>query len=223
MRNFIIGLSILFLLLSGLITFKALEIPAGNTRYQNNLKGLTSKDLSPQLEDILGEFAKEQATNRALAEKLQSTIARLEDKLSNENKETRAIEKNKKTARILAVLGDGTFSSGQVVINEYLMNAVNELVPDILESIDHRVIIEGHTDNIPIKSSTEIPYRNNMDLSLLRAKAVALILEKYGISLARISVIGYGDTRPIASNETEEGRAKNRRVEVKLISKDKGF
>ncbi len=62
-----------------------------------------------------------------------------------------------------------------------------------------------------------------MDLSFLRAKAVAGILVKYGISPERISVTGYGDTRPIASNETDEGRAKNRRVEVKLIPEDKEF
>ncbi len=103
------------------------------------------------------------------------------------------------------------------------MNAVKELVPDILASPDHRVIIEGHTDNMPIMQSTGKRYRDNMELSFLRAKAVARILEKNGISLERISVIGYGDTRPIASNETHEGRIKNRRVEVKLIPGDKEF
>ena len=59
-----------------------------------------------------------------------------------------------------------------------------------------------------------------MDLSLLRAKAIANILITYGISLDQISEIGYGDTRPISSNGTAEGRAKNRRVEVKLMPKE---
>jgi outer membrane protein OmpA-like peptidoglycan-associated protein len=56
-----------------------------------------------------------------------------------------------------------------------------------------------------------------MDLSFLRAKAIANILVFHGLSPDRISVIGYGDTHPIDSNDTEEGRAKNRRVEVKLV------
>jgi outer membrane protein OmpA-like peptidoglycan-associated protein len=62
-----------------------------------------------------------------------------------------------------------------------------------------------------------------MELSFLRAKAIADILVKRGISLERISVIGSGDTRPIDSNETNEGRVKNRRVEVKLIPGDMEF
>ena len=60
-----------------------------------------------------------------------------------------------------------------------------------------------------------------MGLSLLRARAIANILVRHGISLDRLSVVGYGDTRPIAPNNTEEGRAKNRRVEVKLIPEER--
>jgi outer membrane protein OmpA-like peptidoglycan-associated protein len=59
-----------------------------------------------------------------------------------------------------------------------------------------------------------------MDLSLRRARAIEKILVSHGIPSNRISVIGYGDARPIASNHTEEGRAKNRRVEVKLMPKE---
>jgi flagellar motor protein MotB len=227
MRNFIIGLSILFYSLSGIIIFKALEIPVNNTRYQDKPKGLKSKDIWSKLKDVTGQFAKQQTADRALVEELQTKIARLEDKLSNENEETQTnfeTERSKKKAIVLGMLGSGGgFRSGQVTINVNLINAVEELVPDILASPDYRVIIEGHTDNIPIKPSTGNRYRDNMELSFLRAKAVALTLVKYGISLERISVIGYGDTHPISSNETDEGRAKNRRVEVKLIPVDKEF
>ena len=226
MRNFIIGLSILFYALSGTIIFRALEIPARNTTYQNDQEGLKSKNLSPKVEDMLGQFAKEQASNRALIEDMKAAITKLENKLS---KKTEEIQTNVKTegankkARVLAVLGGGTFSSGQFVIGVNLMNAVRELVPAIQAFPDYQVIIEGHTDNIPIKSYADKRYSDNMELSFLRAKAVVLILEKYGISLEHISVIACGDTRPVASNNTDEGRAKNRRVEVKLIPRDKEF
>lgn len=132
-------------------------------------------------------------------------------------------KKPKKKIRVLAVFGGGTFRSGQIIIKRDMMNAVDKLVPEILESPDHRVFIEGHTDNIPIRSSSGLRYRDNMELSFLRAKAIADILVKRGIPLERISVIGYGDTRPIDSNETDEGRVKNRRVEVKLIPGDMEF
>jgi outer membrane protein OmpA-like peptidoglycan-associated protein len=62
-----------------------------------------------------------------------------------------------------------------------------------------------------------------VELSFLRAKAVADILVGKGIPFERISVIGYGDTRPIDTNETDEGKLKNRRVEVKLVPQDKEF
>lgn len=163
MRNFIIGLSILFYVLSGIITFKALVIPAKNT----------------------------------------------------------PASKNK--ARVLAVLGNGAFSSGQFIFDENLINSIKKIVPDISASPEHRVIIEGHTDSKPIRPSAGKRYADNMELSFLRAKIVASILVKYGIPLERISVIGYGDARPIASNATTEGRVKNRRVEIRLIPGDKEF
>ncbi len=59
-----------------------------------------------------------------------------------------------------------------------------------------------------------------MDLSVRRAKAIADLLIDRGIPRERITVVGYGDTRPIDTNNTEEGRSKNRRVEVKLMLKE---
>lgn len=220
MRNLIIGLSILFFVLSGIITFKALEIPVKNSRYQNNPKESISKDLSFKLENISIQFAKEQAANRTLVEELLSTVTRLENKLSNMKEETQAnvkAEGPKKTTRVLAVLAGGMLSSGQVVINENQVKAVKKIVLDLLAFPDKRLIIEGHTDNRPIKSFPGEKHIDNMGLSLLRAEAIANMLVKSGISPERISVIGYADTRPIATNKTFEGRAKNRRVEVKLI------
>lgn len=224
MRNIIIGLSVLFFTLSGIITFKALETPANSTHYQKDPEGLRTNNHSPQSEEIIGQLAREQEANRALVAKLQATIARLEGELSNNNEERAAHVDTKGSEReieVLAVLGSGMFRSGQIVINEDLVHIIKELVPDIAASSGHRVIIEGHTDNIPISSSSGSLYRDNRELSLLRAKAVADILVDNGISPDRISVIGHGDTRPIASNETVEGRVKNRRVEVKLTPGDR--
>ena len=224
MRNIIIGLSVLFFTLSGIITFKALETPANSTHYQKAPEGLRTNNLSPQSEERTGQLAREQEANRALVEELQAKIATLEGELSNNNEERAAnvdTKGSEKEIGVLAVLGSGMFRSGQIVINEDLVYIIKELVPDIEASSGHRVIIEGHTDNIPISPSYERRYKDNRELSFLRAKAVADILVEQGISPERISVIGYGDTRPIASNETVEGRVKNRRVEVKLTPGDR--
>ena len=123
--------------------------------------------------------------------------------------------------KVLSVFGGGTFRPGQDVINDISFSIIENLIEEISASPNSLVIIEGHTDNTPIKASAYKQYRDNMDLSFLRAKAIANILAFHGISLDRISVIGYGDTRPIDSNDTKEGRAKNRRVEVKLAPEER--
>lgn len=122
------------------------------------------------------------------------------------------------TIKVLAVFDGESFHSGQVLMSGSLMSRIKELSKKILAAPDYQVSIEGHTDNIPIVASHGKQYRDNMDLSYLRAKTIAGILMDQGVAQDRISIIGYGDTRPIASNETKEGRARNRRVEVKLIS-----
>ncbi len=127
-----------------------------------------------------------------------------------------------KAEKLLTVLlGDVAFSSGEFVINDNIAKLIQQSTQRILSFPNYRVTIEGHTDNIPISKNWQKRYKDNMDLSFFRAKAVARVFEKQGISFKRISVIGYGDTRPIASNDTVDGRAKNRRVVVRLIPEEK--
>ncbi len=226
MRNFIIAISILLYILSGIIIYRALGIPVHNSYYQKKPQAVESKGLSPKAEDISSQLTREQVVNKALVKELQATIARLEDRLAIDDKKDQLNAKTQgteKKARVLAVIGSGAFRSGQVEISDDLINTVQVIVKDIVASPDHRVVIEGHTDNLPIRSSPGRRYINNMELSFLRAKAVASILIKNGISPERISVVGYGDSRPIDSNETAAGRINNRRVEVKLTPEDEEF
>lgn len=218
MRKGIIIISIIFFLLSGLILLKASGLSDKNAGYQYTPEAPSG--LTPKAENFRDDFAGEQAVSRGLVEELQAMISTLEDKLSVRERKLQAQSKAEvpeKKTRLLAVLGAGSFSSGQVLINDYVTNTIKSLVPAILASPGYRVVVEGHTDDIPIRSSTGKRYRDNMELSFLRAKAVALVLEKNGIPLDRVSVTGYGDTQPIASNDTREGRIKNRRVEIKLV------
>lgn len=232
MRSFIIGLSILLFLLSGLILFRAFSLPEGYSDYHSRVAAPVKRDLSPvqvqpeQQPEPEPQPVQEKTDNQELLQNLQDKIAKLENELASKNKRSDTKDepevKESKT-KVLAVLGAGAFRSGQITVEEGLMNEVKDLVPVILTSPDERVIIEGHTDSLPIKESMDRRYSDNMELSFLRAKAVALILEKNGVPLDRISVIGYGDTRPVASNDTPQGRLENRRVEVKLVPGDREF
>lgn len=79
----------------------------------------------------------------------------------------------------------------------------------LLREVPNDIVVEGHTDDRPIRNGL---FPSNWELSTARAAAVVRLLEQEGIAGPRLSATGYAATRPIADNESEEGRAKNRRV-----------
>jgi chemotaxis protein MotB len=82
--------------------------------------------------------------------------------------------------------------------------------------VGNPVRLEGHTDSNPIKTAR---FRSNWELSAARAIAVMEILnERFDLPPERLSVAGYADTAPVASNDTEAGRARNRRVDIILLN-----
>jgi flagellar motor protein MotB len=89
---------------------------------------------------------------------------------------------------------------------------------EVLNERKGAVYVDGHTDNVPVKNvETKKRYVDNLGLSLARAAAVARVLTEAKIPAERLVVRGFGSSRPIASNKTAAGRAKNRRVEVRLV------
>lgn len=85
----------------------------------------------------------------------------------------------------------------------------------VLRDDDHAIQIEGHTDNTLI-STTVFP--SNWELSAVRASTVARLFNNQGLDEARLSAVGHGSNQPVASNETPEGRLRNRRVDVMILS-----
>lgn len=85
----------------------------------------------------------------------------------------------------------------------------------LLNSMPNYIRIEGHTDNLPINNTK---FKSNWELSVIRATNVGeILIDETGINPERISVLGYGEFRPIADNSTDEGRAKNRRVDIIIM------
>lgn len=84
-----------------------------------------------------------------------------------------------------------------------------------------KVHVIGHTDNVPIKPSARSRYPSNWELSLARAgAAVRFLSEQAGIDPHRLGALGYGEFRPIADNSTPEGRARNRRIAITVLSEE---
>jgi chemotaxis protein MotB len=112
------------------------------------------------------------------------------------------------------------YESGEATIKSEGYQVLDELIAYLKTTAGDRLIrVEGHADNMEIGPSLKSLYQTNWDLSKARAGGVLRYLtEKGGIDSAKLSSVGYGDTKPMASNATEVGRQKNRRVDIVLYS-----
>lgn len=109
------------------------------------------------------------------------------------------------------------FKSGSAAVEEKGKEAIKLLAGVLDKNPDIDILIEGHTDNVPIKTAV---YRDNWDLSVARATSIVRILtDEYKILPTRLTASGKGEFWPRASNETPEGRASNRRTEIILSPK----
>jgi chemotaxis protein MotB len=110
------------------------------------------------------------------------------------------------------------FESGEATIKSEGYKVLDQLIAYLRTAAgDQWIRVEGHADNMEIGPSLQSLYHTNWDLSKARARAVLRYLnEKGGIDSVKLSSVGYGDTKPIASNTTEVGRQQNRRVDIVL-------
>ena len=140
----------------------------------------------------------------------------LEQKLGSEIDDKQIKLQMMEKGLVITVVGDLLFDSGKSKIKSEaypLLEKVSSVLKDNM--VQFNVGIEGHTDNVPIKLSG---YKSNWELSTSRALSVLhYLVNDQGISPERLSAIGYGEYRPVASNETKDGRKQNRRVEIVIL------
>ncbi|WP_194723066.1 flagellar motor protein MotD [Noviherbaspirillum malthae] len=106
------------------------------------------------------------------------------------------------------------FAPGDARVAEYSAEALRA-VAAVLKDDDHAIQVEGHTDNLPIRNAV---YPSNWELSSVRASSVVRLFVDGGVADVRLSAIGRGSARPAASNDTPEGRMRNRRVTIMVLS-----
>lgn len=107
------------------------------------------------------------------------------------------------------------FPSGSAVLNQSGQEVITR-VSSKLAGKEYQIIVVGFTDNIPIRGTLAKRYPTNWELAGARAASVVRLLEKTGIESQKLVATSYGENFPVASNETEEGRAQNRRIEIRL-------
>lgn len=116
--------------------------------------------------------------------------------------------------------GDILFESGQHQLRAEGKQLLDSVFPILLKSSEQNdIFIAGHTDNVPIREAARDKYESNWTLSTYRAIEVVKYLAEKGIAPRALTAAGYGEYKPIADNTTDEGKAKNRRVELFLIPK----
>lgn len=155
---------------------------------------------------------KEEARALAQAKRL------LEDRLKKEIGEEKVRLELAERGLVITFVAEVLFDSGKAKIRKDAYPILDKVASVLIKELkDRNVGIEGHTDNEPIKYSG---WKSNWELSTARATSVLhYLVDEKRVSPERVSATGYGEYRPVASNDTAEGRQKNRRVEIVVMPK----
>lgn len=150
-------------------------------------------------------------------EELQGTKELLENKLSSEIQDKQVKLEMAEKGLVITFVAEVLFDSGKAKLRSESFPILNKVISILKREVPNNDIgIEGHTDNDPIKFSR---WKTNWELSSQRALSVLYYLDKNGINPLRLSAIGYGEYRSVASNDTPEGQQLNRRVEIVVLPK----
>jgi chemotaxis protein MotB len=209
-----------------------------NTYYKNLMtsSGKVNRDLAQQQEQLLSIQANLDKT-RKLNDSLSTTLAEREKKvheleqvLANKDKAVQDL-KNKisnallnfkendisvkvKNGKVYVSLAEQLlFQSGSVEVDSKGVSALQQLAKALKDQKDIHIMVEGHTDNVPIARKSQ--YMNdNWDLSVMRATSITKILTKAGVSPSQVTASGKGEYSPLASNDSPQNKQKNRRTEI---------
>ncbi|TSK06579.1 MAG: OmpA family protein [Geobacter sp.] len=185
----------------GELSRKLGDVEGENKRLKDDIAGLqkqkeeevqkASKTYGDLLEQMKGEISKGQVT-----------ISELKGKLT------------------VNMVDSVLFDSGKAEVKPDGLVVLQKVV-DILKNVkDKAVRIEGHTDNVQIVGQLAKRYPTNWELSAARALNVTRYLQQQGLDPALLAAVAYGEYKPVAPNDTDEGRAKNRRIEIVLVAKE---
>ena len=155
------------------------------------------------------ERAKNQEQEDKVADKIKESMA------SNQMSSLVQIDSNER--RVKLVLTEAVlFDSGKAELKVRAKEVIKPIVEE-LKKLPNDVLVEGHTDNVPIRTGR---YATNWELSMARAYSVIKFMEETGMDPKKLAGSGYGDNRPVGENTTAAGRARNRRIEISLLKRE---
>ena len=179
--------------------------------------------LSSMLDKEMAELRKKEQTINELQgmikaqnDRVQSLLNSVKDALLGFSSDELSIQE--KDGKVYVAMSDKLlFQSGSAQVDKRGKEALAKLAEVLKVQTDIDVMIEGHTDTKPINT---VQFKDNWDLSVIRATSVVRILTKeYGINPLQIQPMGRGEFLPVSTNETTEGRSRNRRTEIIISPK----
>lgn len=181
--------------------------------HYNNL--LANSDKLSQ--EYVDQQKKIQELEKVLEDK-ERAVNELKQKVSNAllNFKENDLSINIKNGKVYVSLAEQLlFGSGSIQVDEKGVKALQQLAKVLRENPDINILVEGHTDDVPISRKSQY-MENNWDLSVMRATSIVDILVEAGVDPGKITAAGKGEFSPLTENDSPEGRQKNRRTEIIL-------
>ena len=175
---------------------------------ERSLESIKEKDM--QIKTLNEAMNKKDSVTLALVTKLKGALGNLNDE---------DIQINVEKGVVFVSISDRMlFEFGSYQVTDDAKNVLGKVAKVVNDNQDIEIMVEGHTDNKDVKSTAG--YKDNWDLSTLRATSVVRILqEEHNVDPKRMTAAGRAEYIPIASNDSEEGRAKNRRTKIIILPK----
>ena len=201
------------------------RLNSDNKNLQNKLSG--QENINENQNAQLDQNAKDLQNKERMLREMQAIIARQDEMTKKLNQTLRDALVGFNSDELTMEIRDGKvyvslsdkllFKSGSNMVEPKGVEALKALADVLNKNPDVQILVEGHTDNVPIKTAI---YKDNWDLSVARATTITRLLNTtYGVAATRMTASGRGEFYPKAPNETAEGKAKNRRTEIILSPK----
>jgi chemotaxis protein MotB len=210
---------------TGKYDLKAKEVDslaAQKSSLEEQVKKLTDDtDALKKEKDSLEAKVKELSPKAQKAEQLEKATQTYQDltkKLEKEIQQGQIQIKEMKDRLTMTMVDKIIFPSGSAEISKEGKEVLDKVIAILKDVKDKRIQVEGHTDNVPIVSVLKKRFPTNWELSTARATEVLRYLQETGgLDPQLLSATGYSEYQPVASNDTDEGKHKNRRIEIVLL------
>lgn len=179
----------------------------GADNLERSLESIKEKDLT--IKNLRDAVTRRDSINLALVQSLKGVLGNLDD-------EDITVQVDKGVVYV-SISDKMLFSSGSYNVTPRAREVLGKVAKVVNNKPDFEFMVEGHTDNVPIKNTC---IKDNWDLSVLRATAVVRILQNdFGVTASRMTAAGRGEYVPVTSNASADGRALNRRTRIVVLPK----